>query len=284
VRGGLGEQEETDMQSCLNGATLMPYSLEQHIASAARAGFAAVELWGDKFEQYFKDGSIPGLAELLQAHRIEPTAIDYVAVDLDSPEPLAATMATLRRYGEIAKGIGCDTVLLIVGGRRPELSKAETLNYLAKLMLPLCDLAGRYGLQLALEPLGGDALIPGPLEALEIIETSKQENLGLAWDFIHFHKSGVPLADIRRIPPRRLLIVHANDVPAKEPATLTDADRVWPGEGVMPIDDYLEILREKRYRGPISVEVFNPQYWRMDPDTIAREAFESLEEYMLLRA
>jgi len=268
------------MKSCFNGASAMPYSLEQDIVAAAEAGFAAIELWGRKFDRFFADRSIPDLAQLLQGHRLEPAAIDFISVDLNNPEPLASTMPALRRYGEIAMGIGCETLLLIIAGQRPELSKGEALNFVAKLMLPLCDAAGRYGLRLAIEPLGGDPLIPGPREALEIIDISKRDNLGLTWDFFHYYKSGVPLADVRTIPPSRLLIVHANDVPDKEPATLRDSDRLWPGEGDMPLDDYFGILRDMRYTGPVSVEVFNEQYWRMDPESLAREAFESLQQYM----
>jgi 2-keto-myo-inositol isomerase len=267
------------MQSCLNGATTMPYSLQRDIDAAAQAGFEAVELWGAKFDAYLAEHTIAELDEMLRANGLAPAAIDYVGVDLNSPEPLAGALEALKRYGEVANGIGCDMLLLVVGGRRPELTKAQTLNYLAKLMLPLCDAARRRRLRLALEPLGMDPIVPGPLEALEIIETSKQSNLGISWDFFHFFKSGVPLADIRRMPPHRLYLVHADDAPDRDPATLTDADRVWPGEGAMPLDDYFEILRDFRYDGPVSVEVFSREYWQMDPGTIAREAFESLEEY-----
>jgi 2-keto-myo-inositol isomerase len=268
------------MQSCLNGATTMPYSLQRDIEAAAQAGFEAVELWGAKFDDYFAAHTVVELDEMLRGGGLAPAAIDFVGVDLNGPEPLAAAQEALEHYGEVANAIGCDLLLLVVGGRRPELTKAQTLNFLAKLMLPLCDAARRRGLRLALEPLGMDPIVPGPLEALEIIETSKQSNLGISWDFFHFWKSGVPLADIRRIPRERLYLVHADDAPDRDPATLTDADRVWPGEGAMPLDDYFGILRDLRYDGPVSVEVFNRVYWQMDPGTIAQEAFESLEEYL----
>jgi len=33
------------MKSCINGATTMPYSLEEDIRSAGEAGFERVEIW-----------------------------------------------------------------------------------------------------------------------------------------------------------------------------------------------------------------------------------------------
>ncbi len=268
------------MYACLNGATAMPYTLEQDITAASGAGFPALELWGDKLGRFLEGRSAADLASLLQTNHLRPAAIDFLHLDLANAEPMAGARQSLARMGEVARAIGCDTLLLVISGERAQLSKAETLNYVAKLMLPLCDAASRYGLRLSLEPLGGYRIVPGPLEALEIIRTSKVPNLGVTWDFFHYYKSGVPLADIRRIPADRLYIVHANDAPAKDLAGLQDSDRVWPGEGVMPLDDYFEALRELHYAGPVSVEVFNRQYWELDPATLAQEAFESLQPYL----
>lgn len=271
------------MYSCFNGATSQPYRLEQDVTAAAKAGFRALELWGDKFTAFFRDRSIGDLAALLQSHRLQPAAIDFIAVDLTSEEPLSGALSALARYGPVAEGIDCDTLLLVVLGERPDLSQPQALNYIAKLMLPLSSAAARYGLRLGLEPLGEHPYVRGPVEALEVIRTSRQDNLGLSWDFFHSFKSGVPLADLRRIPPGKLLMVHANDLPDRDPATLQDSDRLFPGEGVLPLDDYFEVLREMGYAGPVSVEAPNPVYAQLDPDSLAREAFESLEQYLPLR-
>ena len=42
------------MRTCINGATTMPYPLEEDIRSAARAGFEGVELWVPKVEKYLE--------------------------------------------------------------------------------------------------------------------------------------------------------------------------------------------------------------------------------------
>lgn len=271
------------MLVCYSGASSQAYSLEQDIAAAATAGFPALEIWGPKLGPYLERHSVQDLAAQLHARHLRPAAIDFIAIDLSREEPLAGAMADLRRYGEVATAIDCHLLLLIVVGRRPELSKEQALNYLAKLMLPLCDAAGRYGLRLALEPLGRDPLIPGPREAMEIIRISRRDNLGIALDLFHFYKSGLRLDEARLIPPERLYIVHVADAPPRDPAVLKDTDRLWPGERVIPLDDYLEVLRDLRFDGPISVEVPNKTYALMDPDTLAREAFESLEEFLTLR-
>lgn len=271
------------MFACFHGATTLPYSLEQDIAAAARAGFTALEIWGDKLDRFLQGRSIPRLAEMLGGYGLEPAAIDEITLDLSSDEPLASARPLLVHYGQVAMGIGCDTVLLAVRGQPRGLSASQALNLLAKLMLPLCATAARYGLRLALEPRAGEPPVSGPQEALEAIEISRQANLGLSWDFFHSYKAGVSLETLRRIPANRLWLVHASDAPDKDPATLVDSGRIWPGRGVLPLNEYFAILREMRYGGPVSVLVPNPEYAVRDPEELAREAYESLEVFMPLR-
>ena len=52
------------MKSCINGATTMPYSLEQDIAAAAQAGFEGLEIWWDKLVTYLDSHSTDDLKEI----------------------------------------------------------------------------------------------------------------------------------------------------------------------------------------------------------------------------
>ena len=49
-------------------------------------------------------------------------------------------------------------------------------------------------------------------------------------------------------------------------------DRVYPGHGALPLATYFEVLREFPYTGPVSVELFNQDYYQQPIDTIARSA------------
>jgi 2-keto-myo-inositol isomerase len=216
------------------------------------------------------------LKQLLAQHKVRPAAIDLVWLDYSSEAGVEKATGRARYLGEIAQAIGCDLLLLCSGGDLHGRSKAEGLALVADYLRPVCAAAAEFGCRLAIEPLGGHALIPGCEEALSIIEQAGQHNLGLMWDFFHYYKSNVPLETIRRIPPDKLWLVHVDDAPDLPRETLRDPDRVYPGKGALPLPQYFATLRELGYIGPISVELFNQDYYQQPIDEITRNAYQSL--------
>ena len=55
---------------------------------------------------------------------------------------------------------------------------------------------------------------------------------------------------------------------------MDDAARFIPGEGTAPLIHILRKLTEKGYNGPLSVELFAPQFQQADPYEIARRIRE----------
>ena len=72
-------------------------------------------------------------------------------------------------------------------------------------------------------------------------------------------------------------MVHINDAPAKDPQRIEDGDRLLPGEGVIALERLVAEVVGRGYRGPWSIETFNPEYWRQDPLEVARRARAALE-------
>ena len=89
----------------------------------------------------------------------------------------------------------------------------------------------------------------------------------LVLDSCHWHASGAGSLD--GFPVDRLAMVHLNDAPAKPPREIEDADRVLPGGGVIRLVELVADLTGRGYRGPWSLETFNPAYWADDPMEIA---------------
>jgi 2-keto-myo-inositol isomerase len=265
---------------CFNGATSRPYPLEEDIRAASAAGFPMIELWGEKFDSFFATHSADDLKQILDQANLRVAAIDLVALDYSSPENVDTAVARARSLGHIAQTVGCDLLLLCSWGDLHGRSKQEGIQLVAEYLQPVCAAAAEFGCRLAIEPLGRHALIPGCQEALAIIELVDQPNLGVMWDFFHYYKSEVPLAEIRRIPHEKLWLVHIDDAPALPVETLKDSDRVYPGHGAMPLPTYFDLLHDLGYSGPVSVELFNEAYYRRPIGEIAAEAYRTLQPYL----
>ena len=72
-------------------------------------------------------------------------------------------------------------------------------------------------------------------------------------------------------------VFHMNDYPAQPPRDqITDAHRVYPGDGVAPLRELLRELRRSGFRGVLSLELFNRDYWQQDALTVARTGLDKM--------
>jgi len=96
-------------------------------------------------------------------------------------------------------------------------------------------------------------------------------------DTFHLYKSGVTLEEIKSIPVEKLLLVHVGDCEDAPREKLGAEHHVYPGLGVVPLVDIFRILRDKGYKGFLSVEIFRQDYWKENPEKIAADAKKHLD-------
>ena len=98
-------------------------------------------------------------------------------------------------------------------------------------------------------------------------------NVGLLVDCFHCHCSGTTWEHLAQIPGKRIVLAHLNDAPKQPVATISDGDRLLPGEGAIDPRAFLGALRTAGYDGPVSLEVFSAQLKTMPPLDAARKAW-----------
>jgi 2-keto-myo-inositol isomerase len=250
--------------TCINGATTMPYSLEDDLRSAEEAGFEAVELWHRKLPAYLERHSTADLRREVVERGLRVAALCPLFVDFGQAAP--AARAEIDRAADLAAELACPTLLVCV--RRPPdgMADAEARAAAGAELAAAADLAATRDVALAIEPLGRHPLVPGPREALDLIERAARPNVGLMLDTFHYFKSAVPLDEIAALPVDRLLIVHVNDSDDRPLEDLRDADRVYPTLGVIPAEAMLAPLLANGYDRPV--------------DQIAREAKAHLDRLL----
>jgi sugar phosphate isomerase/epimerase len=69
-----------------------------------------------------------------------------------------------------------------------------------------------------------------------------------------------------------------NDYPSDPPREkIADRDRVYPGDGIAPLKQILADLRRLNPEMVLSLEVFNPAYWKTDPLDTAKTGLAKMK-------
>lgn len=97
-------------------------------------------------------------------------------------------------------------------------------------------------------------------------------------DVYHLYRGGSGLGGVKLLSPSAIHVFHFNDYPANPTREkLTDADRVYPGDGTAPLKALLEDLAAGGFHVMLSLELFNRKYWAQDPLTVARTGLEKMK-------
>jgi 2-keto-myo-inositol isomerase len=180
-------------------------------------------------------------------------------------------MEQLGRTAAIARAIGAPSIVVVPGTAPDGFGRGAAIADAVNVLRQMSDLAEDVGL--AFEFLGKPRCsVPTLHMAIEIVTTVDRANVGMVIDTFHFHAGGSLLSDLARVPIDKLFVVHLNgceDLPKPE---LTDAHRLFPGEGAIPIEGILQPLHAAGFDGTMSIEIFRPEYWERDPREVAQEA------------
>jgi 2-keto-myo-inositol isomerase len=252
------------MKVGINGATMKPWSLEVQITKASSAGFEGLEIWRDKLEQYLAEHEMAELVDLLASHHIEPVGICFLFIGYGDGQ--AERVEAMRETVRLAASLGAAAIAVCPAMPPDGMSKAEALRLATAEVKTLAAIAADQGVNLLLEPLGLHPIVPGPTEAMEIIEGAGSPNVKLLFDVFHYYQSSVSLEEIAATPVERLGVIHVNDCEDLPKENLSHLMRLYPTLGVLPAAEMLRIPRDQGFEGYVTVEVFRPEYWDNDPD------------------
>ena len=260
----------------LNGATVMSTSTTDLIAISRAAGFDGIEVRSERLLASVDE--VLGAAALVRRGEIWSLNGLQLKTGVDGRLDRETLVRELTPRLEICRTLGA-AYLLVVPPRirglqhepaaEPEPAIAEMQQGLALVQ----EHARESGVGIAFEFLGfGDCPINTPSLARAVVDGVPGVNLVL--DSCHWHAAGS--GSLSEFPVDRLVMVHLNDVPAIPPRDIEDADRVLPGRGVIRLAGLLAELRDCGYRGPFSLETFNPALWDDDPRDVARLGLDSI--------
>jgi len=271
------------MKLSFNGATTMKADLATDIRAAAAAGFDCVEIWAAKLRKFLQENSTAGLKTLFAESGIKPLSINSIEhITYRDAAAYAQIRAECEELSSVAEAIGCPYIV-VVPGKIPSsgLSSYEVIEDSVRVLRELASISERHGVALAFEFLGQKDCSVQTLElADEIVVKVNRRNIGLVLDSFHFYTGGSTIKMIEALDPKRLFIFHINDAEDVPRQKLTDAYRLLPGLGILPLKEIIAALRRIGYDANASVELFRPEYWERDPFELAREAKAAVDRLL----
>jgi 2-keto-myo-inositol isomerase len=258
-----------------NGATTLTADLVMDIWAAKAAGYGFLEIWAPKLLGYFANGSLTDLRHDLKEAGLPVATLNSVErVTFQDPSGHERMLQDFTRFCRVASALGGATVIAVPSPKPKGMSRAAMEAETARVLRQLATIAARHEVRVALEFLGFADCSVNTLEACwRVVRRVNRPNVGLVLDTFHFYAGNSSLRSIAALDPRRLFMVHLNDVMPGPRARLHDARRLYPGDGVLPLASLLRALRAIGYAGLFSVEIFQPRYWRQDPMKVAATAY-----------
>ena len=271
------------MKIALNGATTMHADLETDIKAAAAAGYDLLEIWSAKLDKYLETNTVEQLKALFSANAIGPWSINSIEhITFRTPDDYEGIKAECRELSKTAKALSCPYIV-VVPGRLPEggATKDEIVAESVRVLTELGEIAGEHGVSLAFEFLGQTDCSVQTLDLCnEIVEKVNRHNIGCVIDSFHFYAGNSSFGAIDVLKPEKLFIFHINDAEDLPKEKLTDAQRLYPGLGILPLREMKKHFDKIGYDRMVSIEIFRPEYWELDPFEVAKNAKAATEQVL----
>ena len=276
-----GGQAARRVQYSLNMSTVrgQKLSVPDQVDLAAKAGYDAIEPWLGELHKYVQDGGTVGdLRKRIADRGLKvASAIGFAEWIVNDDVRRKAGLETAKKDMDLIRSIGGTHIAAPPAGATREtnvnlLDAAERFRTLVELgvtmeVIPQLEV---WGFSTTLSKLG---------ETLLVAAECKHPRSCVLLDVYHLHKGGSEFAGLRLLSGAAMNCFHMNDFPANPPReTIKDADRVYPGDGIAPLTPLLRDLLATGFSGTLSLELFNPEYWKQDALQVATTGLAKMKE------
>jgi len=258
---------------CLNTSTIrgQKLSLKEEIDVTAKAGYSAIEPWVHKINDHASSGgSLRDIRKRLNDLGVTvESAIDFPRWVVDDDAERAKGVEQVKRAMDVLAQIGGKRVAAPPAGANRE--SGLDLMKAAERYRVLLELGDQMGVVPQVETWGSSKNLSRLGEAMFVVIESGHPKACFLPDVYHTYKGGSDFHGYKQLSARAIQVIHLNDYPADPPReTIGDRDRVMPGDGIAPLSQILRDLHANGSRAVLSLELFNPIYWKQDPLEVAK--------------
>jgi sugar phosphate isomerase/epimerase len=266
---------------CLNTSTINSahVPLNEQFDIAAKAGFTAVEPWVRDIEAWESKGN--SLTDVAKHVRdlglVIPSSIGFAKWAVNDDAERAKGLEEMKRDMDAVVRLGGLRIAAPPSGiNRPTDSKID-LAIIAERYRAVLELGEKMGIGVECEFWGTSQNLSRLAEVAYVAVACGHPKACVLPDVYHMYKGGSDAAGLRMLSAQAVHVIHMNDYPADPPhETIADANRVYPGDGIAPLNAVLHNLRDIGFTGYLSLELFNREYWKLSPPKIAQAGFDKM--------
>lgn len=253
---------------CLSG------SLDEKLEAIAAAGFRGVEIFESDLLSY--SGTPADVARQIADLGLKVSTFQPFRDFEGTLGPQRArTFDRAERKFDVMQEIGCD-FLLVCSNVSPD--SVGGIDRAAADFRELGERAAKRGLRVGFEALAWGRHINDYRDAWEVVRRADHPAVGLVVDSFHTFARRLDLKPLHTIPGDRIFLIHLADAPWLDMDALSWSRhfRCFPGQGDLPIRDFMEAVLITGYQGEFSLEIFNDQFRAGSPREVAVDARRSL--------
>lgn len=275
------------MKLGMNEATCKENStLEQDLKLCEKYHYDYIEIRLDMLKDYLQRHSVAELQAFFAASNVKPYAFNSIEdINFCTEEQWAKVVGLFTFACEIGQKIGNLYIVVVptVDDAMVNKTDKEIFEDSVKALRKLSGIAAPYGMKLAFEPIGNPRWCVRSLrQCMDIINAVDRLNVGVALDAFNLflHDKLQDIDDIELVPAEKIFVYHIDDSEDLPLAELDHCHRLFPGDGIIPLEEITRRLHKKGYDGVASVELFRPEYWAMDADDVFRLAAEKTRKFL----
>ena len=265
---------------CMDTSTIRPASLDEKIRICAETGWDGIEIWDGELNDYEQDGGdLEELGARLQDLGLSvPNVVALFNAFPQSDDEFEENLDTQRRRMRQAQAIGAEHIQTVGTPGRPweefDLERASRM-YRRYLEIGLEE----YNINPAVMFLQFMPHIQRMGQASAIAIDADHPNAKVIPDVFHMYTGGTGFNGLKHLQGSFIAIFQINDVPSDPPREeLEDQHRIFPGDGVLPLEQALQDIHAIGFKGAVSLQLFNPEYWERDLIDVGREGLEKTVE------
>ena len=267
------------MTLCLHQNTSSAAGYRKSLEGWSRAGIKNVELTAPLLDDFLKTDSEAAARRVVTDLGLTPVSCAAGLQDFWNPNPSrAGSLEAWKKRCEQFASFGITRIYCPSGTTQ----KITANDYKGGVdcMREAAEIAKQYRMTAMIEFVRTSPFISTLSTSLKMTREAAHPNMRPMLDCYHFWSGLSKFEDLDLIRPGEIGHVHFQDVPDMPRELLDNNTRFIPGDGVSPLVRILRKLSEKGYSGPLSVELFLPEFQQGDPYEVARRIREKAEAVM----